>query len=665
MTTIEELPPTQADPESTGIPTPGMRLTSLALDILCARLQAYGNRLGSDHRKALNMMLDGFTRLAEGARDRRAFGAPTGSGKSQAIVAWCAAAHRLGRLGSLSVAIACEQVESLCDLVREMVKAGVPRDSIGLFHKYDLDPTSGAWTTGAPPPGYCPPDGKSSMAADSAPHTRPILLCTHMRVKNGNALDWYHYQGLPRSLLINDEAMFRSEGKAMTWLDLADAMDAATRRLAFGAARDFLAGVEQTVERELRRQAKAAESGKACEPKPFRIELSEPERDQHRRELTDALRQTSGSRSAKDLRAHTQTLRDFIEMCGTDTIVTGIGHADALLTFRPCLDDGIQGVAVLDASFRVRMLYQYDKTLKDALVGYDARIKTFENVTVRHTHLAAGRESVTADLDDKGPGRFIDYVVNAVKCAPVDEHVLVFTFKTRETRNAMDYEGILRDGLRRAGIDPNEQIPLKAEVDPVNAGSLRPRVNFLTWGQETSRSDLKFCTTVVLAGLQFLPREAVHAQMRGQARDIALSTTTAEVSDVHLSETISAIYQASARGSSRTMDNGKACRMVMHLPNATSTRKVRSRLREVMPGVQWVSEPDPVVDVAEAMERYLTDQPSNVTKVSLKKLNDEALAGLAERWGDRLTRRVIETGRDDMGRECGTWRRDGRSMVRV
>ncbi|MFP3759122.1 hypothetical protein SB751_35160, partial [Cupriavidus sp. SIMBA_020] len=78
--------------------------------------------------------------------------------------------------------------------------------------------------------------------------------------------------------------------------------------------------------------------------------------------------------------------------------------------FRPCLDDGIQGVAVLDASFRVRMLYQYDRTLRDALAGYDARIKTFENVTIRHTHLAAGRESVTADLDTKGPGRFIEYV---------------------------------------------------------------------------------------------------------------------------------------------------------------------------------------------------------------------------------------------------------------
>jgi len=361
MTTTEELAPT----ELAGFPAPGMQLTSLALDILCTRLEAYGNRLGSDHRKALNMMLDGFTRLAEGSRDRRAFGAPTGSGKSQAIVAWCAAAHRLGRLGRLSVAIACEQVESLCDLVREMVRAGIPRESIGLFHNYALDPASETWDCHAPSPGYCPPDGKASMAPDADPHTQPILLCTHMRVKNGNALDWYHYQGAPRSLLINDEAMFRSEGKAMTWLDLADAIDAAKRRLDAGAARDFLNGVERTVESELGRQAKAADAGKACEPKPFRIELLDEEREQYLREVTEALRRTSGSKSVKDLRAHTQTLRDFIEMCGTDTIVTGIGHADALLTFRPCLDDGIQGVAVLDASFRVRMLYQYDRTLRD------------------------------------------------------------------------------------------------------------------------------------------------------------------------------------------------------------------------------------------------------------------------------------------------------------
>jgi hypothetical protein len=82
-TTIEELAPA----ELAGIPTPSMRLTALALDILCERLEGYGNRLGTNHRKALHMMLDGFTRLAEGSRDRRAFGAPTGSGKSQAIVA--------------------------------------------------------------------------------------------------------------------------------------------------------------------------------------------------------------------------------------------------------------------------------------------------------------------------------------------------------------------------------------------------------------------------------------------------------------------------------------------------------------------------------------------------------------------------------------------------
>lgn len=72
-----------------------------------------------------------------------------------------------------------------------------------------------------------------------------------------------------------------------------------------------------------------------------------------------------------------------------------------------------------------------------------------------------------------------------------------------------------------------------------------------------------------------------------------------------------------------------------------------------------------MIDVAEALEQYLTNQPSNVNKVSLKKLNDDALTSAVQRWGDRLTRRVIETGRDAMERECGTWRREGRSMVRV
>lgn len=662
--------------DTLGIPSAGMRLTMRAREILERRLVAYGNTLSATHSHALHLMLDGFTRLAEGALGRRAFGMPTGSGKSQAIVAHAAACVELGRIGGphadLSIAIACEQVEALCELCREMVAAGVPRELIGLRHTFALDPAASLWSDGAPPAGYIPPDGKASIAPDDDACERPILLVTHMRVhrpKKGEEHrrfpEWYAYKGNRRSLLINDEALFRSEDTSVIWSDLAGAFDLLRRHLKHAPTLEFLSTLDDKVTAEIEAQAEGAA------PVPFRLSITD---DAQRAEYAEAIREASqrmvtSRRSPVDPKIAASLLSDFLAKFDTEIVIAGgkdAGHHEALLTFRPTIDDAIQGVAILDASFKLRRLYEYDPTVRDALKGFEGKIKGYDNVTIKHTNMASGRWEVNEDLSSKGEGKYIDYCAEAIQSAPADEHVLIFTFKGREGKSSVDCERALREGLlERYGIDCDAPVPLKAEIDPQHAGQMRKRVSFLTWGKETSRSDLKFCTTIILAGLHYLPREAVHAKIKGQARDLARHADRKEITEVHLSETISSIYQASARGSSRTMSNGQAFRMTMHLPIATQPRKVMRRLRAIMPGLRWETAPDPVIAVADVMEEFLRSLPPDVSTVSLAKLNKHAEQALAAEWGDKITRKRVEAGRDLCEEQCEGWERSGRSMVRV
>ena len=109
--------------------------STLAYSKLVKNLSAYGNVLSPQHQAALMHIVGGYSLLAARERTGRyAIPLDTGCGKTQSVVAWCAAVEELGL--PYSVAIAASKIEALCDLKRGLILNGVPAEKIGLWHAY-------------------------------------------------------------------------------------------------------------------------------------------------------------------------------------------------------------------------------------------------------------------------------------------------------------------------------------------------------------------------------------------------------------------------------------------------------------------------------------------------------------------------------------------------
>ena len=100
-------------------------LTRAANARLIKSLEGFGNKLNIDHKKCLFALNDAMTSMAEGSLEGRwAFGLPTGTGKTRAIIEWITAVHEKDL--PYSVAVAASRIEALCTLKRDLIANGVP-----------------------------------------------------------------------------------------------------------------------------------------------------------------------------------------------------------------------------------------------------------------------------------------------------------------------------------------------------------------------------------------------------------------------------------------------------------------------------------------------------------------------------------------------------------
>src|SRR5512132_2187168 len=108
-------------------------LTNKSFLMLTATLERFGNTLNTPHKMALHSLLDAMSDMAEGKlQGRWAFGLPTGTGKTRAIIEWATAVHKLDL--PFTLAVSASRIEALCTLKREMVENGIPEEKIGLLH---------------------------------------------------------------------------------------------------------------------------------------------------------------------------------------------------------------------------------------------------------------------------------------------------------------------------------------------------------------------------------------------------------------------------------------------------------------------------------------------------------------------------------------------------
>ena len=117
--------------------SPVDELTALAFEDLCLTLQSFNNQLNKPHRDALRDILNTYSRFAygDGLRPgtRFAFPLATAMGKTQSIVSWALAVHKLYLPFTLLVCQ--EQIRDLDELRGDLIAKGVPADKVGLFHR--------------------------------------------------------------------------------------------------------------------------------------------------------------------------------------------------------------------------------------------------------------------------------------------------------------------------------------------------------------------------------------------------------------------------------------------------------------------------------------------------------------------------------------------------
>ncbi|MEW8201233.1 MAG: hypothetical protein AB2764_03870 [Candidatus Thiodiazotropha endolucinida] len=169
-------------------------------------LEKHGNQLSESHREGLRRMAhQAALMLISDETGRYAFDAPTGAGKTTTVIATILAIEELGL--DLSVVVAQEKIEGLCDTCRSLIDLGVPSDLIGLIHsKKDGS-------------GIAPPMPATYASLPATPkeewtHKKYILM-SHQMLRGKRSLKDYWYrgrsevdEGCPRDLLFYDETLW-------------------------------------------------------------------------------------------------------------------------------------------------------------------------------------------------------------------------------------------------------------------------------------------------------------------------------------------------------------------------------------------------------------------------------------------------------------------------
>lgn len=607
-------------------------LTDHAFSRLVAMLEGYGNTLNALHKAALRSLLESMTQMSEGKlQGRYAFGLPTGTGKTSAIIAWCSALQVLGLCGRYSIAVSASKVEALCQLKRDLILAGMPEASIGLLHSYRYHASA---TLESMIPEGCA--SEPSTEGDD----RPIMLVTHNRVRGGSLEQYNLYQGKPRSLLVYDESLIVSD----SWF-----LPVRSLKASIGWAKEFydedapyqplLVWLQECRSVILR----TLEQGGAVIDLPA---LAPSVVTQYQTLLS--------SKPALD------AVKQLLEMAHLPLRIVQTGQG-GVVRYQIAVPAEIKNVIVLDASQPIRKLVHLDDTIKDAeqhlpsikTLGMPlARMKQFDRVTIFQLFSGGGRSTLEKDFRQKWQAdrKISSEIVSVVKTIPPTQSILLFTYKTL-TQGGVNLRGILLNDLAAAGIDVEARINGKS------------RLNVLTWGMETSLNQYSHCEHVILAGV--LQRDPVDlaGSYLGQRNNLGIEIGKDIVEELSLSEVCHLVYQALSRGSCRVVEHGHAKAMTAYVIHRDE--KIKRLLGEVMPGAVWKIwkaqhiqvKPGTIQAIAADIQQYLAGLSKDVRRVSTRQIKQcLGFAQVPSRTFTWAIRRVIEGGQTG-------WILSGRSLV--
>jgi hypothetical protein len=609
-------------------------LTDHAFINLSRNLTRYGNNLSKAHYTALWKLLDTYTRIAHGQiRGRFAFPLGTGMGKTQSIVSWLMAIYDCPPSEPVSVAVCASKVEALCKIKLDLIKQGVPEDKIGLLHSYKFDPQGVM-------------DGKKECA--SLPSTtdhdqKPILLATHNRVKGKGGTGIYNlYQGKPRSLLIWDETLLKSQSYFVRQVDLMSGIGyLKPRHRPESTAREALEYLEEcsnTFKRELEAQGKTH-----SEPQVLTLPSLTP------KQIDDYRKSLGGSPVVEPLKALLDMSQEPIRAALTQ-------QNDGVIRYDIVVPEELENIVILDASHTIRELAHLDQSIQKVDIEED--MVSYREVTIHQLRSASGRHSMAKAFTAKKKDRKVcQEVAQVIQEIPQEEGILVFTFKKRDYRGEVDFRKVLQDDLEGLGID------LEATVQDTH-GQDKPRFAWLTWGNETSLSEFNYCSNVIFAGVLHRDHLDLMADIAGQMEDLTVEITNDKVQEVSRSEIAHCLYQGMCRGACRVI-RGDAT-LLMNVWLIHKDTEIQELIQKVMPGVNWKPwTPQFMTAIGKSevigskIQEYLKTLPEGVSRMSTSSIKQ--VLGLKDvpKQTFTLSLEIFKNGGAD------GWTLEGRSLVRV
>ncbi|MCC8405228.1 hypothetical protein LJ655_25695, partial [Paraburkholderia sp. MMS20-SJTN17] len=514
---------------------------------------------------------------------------------------------------------------------RDLIRAGIHEESIGLLHQYKYDSVRSAEEVG-------PGTGYASEPATSPDREYPILLLSHARIQNGCTAT---FQGRPRSLLIWDESLISTTAKAMSVQEI--------RRVRNHAETDkpellpHLDKIVSVIDAELA----ALKADPSRKPRLL-AELLPLGEFVEAGETANSLSQHD--KAASWLRDEVLNLLALISL-PVSVLMTGNGDTgDGIVRYAITVPDELSNVAVLDASYVIRDLTQADASIVDRTTPEMLGYKSYSNVTVNQVKLATGKQAMSDSVEASKPAAHeLQKVIDAV---PPDECVLVFTFKDARQK-------LIRN-LRQLGVNLDAMV----EID----GKPRRRIEVLTWGQETSRNDLLHCRHVVMAGVLRRNPLELAAALSGQQRlgESPRLHTAGALRRLNVSEMAHSVLQGMNRGACRVMDgDGQAQRMKLTILVAgAGAGELREALQPVLPGVVWrvrepaTKSPSRTQQARRAIATFLTE--TNENRVPVRALR----GAVGIELGTDAMRTAVDSALQDLRDAGHCWRRDARSLVR-
>jgi hypothetical protein len=558
---------------------PSGMLTDIAYRKLIVRLEEFGNKPNEKHKQALKAILRTYSDMATGGRTGRwAFPLFTGGGKTQSIVAWLQAAHRITSQagGVVSVSVCASQVEALCELKRDLVEAGIPKDMIALVHSYDALPEGESITspTIAAKKKYASEPSTPFDLVDS----RPILLLTHNRVKGKGGIEQFlQFNGQPRDLMVWDESLIKSEGKSLSYVIINSGLRWWQARYCHsGAPSPMHARALEYVEKALGiLQEELDRQGTNPNGDPQILHLP--------RLTADEVRQYKEVFGGTGV---TEQVRELLEVSQQDLrVFKPASEPGGYLTYDILVPPELENIVILDASHNIRELAHIDTGINELKTFPETRdLVSYQDVEVRQIKHAGGRgaiENAFALKKVDGMTPLVREIVDYVKALPKDEAVLFFTFKAKEkykgTRKYLiDCADILKQALKKEGIDCEAKLQ-----------DGKDRFCWLTHGNETSTSKYRYCIHQIWAGVLYRSLSDIGSQIVGQRDDLKTAVPTKEQHTVCASEIGYRFHQGFGRGPCRVVKDGLAGRQTVLIVFQNRAYDVEGLVKSAMPGVHW------------------------------------------------------------------------------